>query len=131
VMVGVIANTPASDEIPVLARVTGIIGIAGPLSALFCLRCSESAATLIASQMLGVAVEEAAAQKGDAVGEVCNMVAGYFKAKIGLGDQCKLSVPTILVGTDYKIHSPGKNKRLELPLLYQSEPIWMTLDIRP
>ena len=81
--------------------------------------------------MLGISLDAAAAPKCDAVGEICNMVAGYFKAKIGLGDQCKLSVPTVLAGTDYKIHSPGKSKRLELPLLYELEPILMTLDIRP
>jgi hypothetical protein len=32
--------------------------------------------------MLGVLVEEADGQKCNAAGEICNMVAGYFKAKM-------------------------------------------------
>jgi chemotaxis protein CheX len=130
-MVGATLKPSETNGVPVIAQMTGMVGIAGPLIAVFSLRCSERAATTIASQMLGVSLEDAAAQKSDAVGEICNMVAGYFKAKIGLGDQCKLSVPTILAGTDYKIHRPGKSKRLELMLLYEREPILMTLDIRP
>jgi chemotaxis protein CheX len=130
-MVGATLKNSETNDVPALAQMTGMVGIAGPLIAVFSLRCSERAATTLASQMLGVSLEDAAAQKRDAVGEICNMVAGYFKAKIGLGDQCKLSVPTILVGTDYKIHSPGRSQRLELPLLYELEPILMTLDIRP
>lgn len=76
-------------------------------------------------------MDEAAAEKCDAVGEICNIVAGYFKAKIGLGDQCMLSVPTVLAGKDYRIHSRGEDVRMELPLLYESEPIWIALEIRP
>lgn len=129
-MVGVTVTPPQVNDVPVLAQITGVVGIAGPLSAVFSLRCSLHSATMIASQMLGVSLEEAAAQKSDAVGEICNMVAGYFKAKIGLGDRCMLSVPTVVAGKDYKIRSPGKDVRLELPLLYEREPIWLALDIR-
>jgi hypothetical protein len=42
-----------------------------------------------------------------------------------------LSVPTVLAGKDYRIHSRFANVRLELPLLYESEPIWIALEIRP
>jgi CheY-specific phosphatase CheX len=80
--------------------------------------------------MLGVSLEEAAAQKADAVGEICNIIAGYFKAKIGMGDTCSLSVPTVLSGTNYQIHSPGKTTQLGLPLLYEGEIIWLALDIK-
>jgi chemotaxis protein CheX len=129
-MVGATVTPPPANNVPVLAQVTGMVGIVGQLSAVFSLRCSQHSATLIASQMLGVSLEEAAAQKSDAVGEICNMVAGYFKAKIGLGDLCMLSVPTVIAGKDYKIRSPGKDVRLELALLYEHEPIWIALDIR-
>ncbi|MGA8270353.1 MAG: chemotaxis protein CheX [Candidatus Sulfotelmatobacter sp.] len=130
-MVGATITSPETNDVPVLAEVTGMVGIAGPLCAVFSLRCSLQSATTIASQMLGVSAEEAAAQKCDAVGEICNMVAGYFKAKIGLGDACKLSVPTVVAGKDYKIRSPGKDERMELPVLYAGQPLWLTLDVRP
>jgi hypothetical protein len=64
------------------------------------------------------------------VGEICNIVAGYFKAKIGLGEKCMLSVPTVLVGNDYQVRSPVRDHSLEFPVLYDGEPIWIALDVR-
>jgi len=130
-MVGTAVTAPETENLPVQAQVTGMIGIAGPLSATLSIRCSLLSASQIVSQMLRVSVEEAAALKCDAVGEICNIVAGSFKAKIGLGEQCKLSLPTVLVGKNYQIRSPGKDHRIELSLIYLKEPIWIALDIRP
>jgi chemotaxis protein CheX len=129
-MVGVSVTVPPKGEVRILAEVTGMVGIAGAVRAIFSLRCSLHSATLLSSHMLGVPLEEAAAQKADAVGEICNIVAGYFKAKVGLGDLCSLSVPTVLSGTNYQVHSPGKTTQLGLPLLYETEIIWLALDIK-
>jgi chemotaxis protein CheX len=129
-MVGVTLSDPGY-KVPVVEEVTGIVGIAGPLTATFSLRCSLQTAGKVASKMLGVPVEEAENQKYDAVGEICNMVAGYFKAKIGLGDRCGLSVPTVLTGSNYQVRSRTGDMRMEMPLLYESEPFWIALDIRP
>src|SRR5271168_2544469 len=85
-MVGSAVTTPEKEVIPAHFEVTGMIGIAGSLSAILTMRCSALSAALIVSQMLGVSVDEAASLKCDAIGEICNMLAGYFKAKIGMGD---------------------------------------------
>jgi chemotaxis protein CheX len=129
-MVGVKLNTPLDTELPVLSHVTGMVGIAGAISAVFSLRCSEGSAVRIASRMLGVGAEEASPQQCDAIGEICNMVAGQFKAKIGLEAQCMLSVPTVIAGSDYKLHPRTDGKRLETPILYEGEPVWLALDVR-
>ena len=50
----------------------------------------------------------------DALGEICKVVAGYFKAKIGLGEACGLSVPTIIAGRDYKFHFGGKLRAVRI-----------------
>jgi CheY-specific phosphatase CheX len=121
---------PEDEEVRVLAEVTGMVGIAGQIRAIFSLRCSLQSATKMASQMLGVSLEEAVAQRNDAVGEMSNIIAGYFKSKIGLGEACSLSVPTVLSGSNYQIHSPGRTWQLGLTLLYENEPIWLSLDIR-
>lgn len=110
---------------------TGMVGIAGPLSATLSLRCSLQSATAMASHMLAVPPQEAAAQRSDAVGEICNIVAGYFKAKIGHGEGCLLSVPTVVIGTNYRICSLREELQIKLPLLYESEAALITLDIRP
>lgn len=128
-MVGATLVAPATGDCPVLAHVTGVIGITGAVSAIFTLRCSDAAATKVASQMLGISMEESAAQKFDAVGEVCNMVAGNFKHKIRYADKCMLTVPTVVIGGNYRIHSRA-GQRLECPLMYEGEPVWLALDIR-
>jgi chemotaxis protein CheX len=122
--------TPGHQGLPVMANVTGMVGIAGAVSAVFSLRCSTQAANKIASQMLGIPVEHAAAQSLDAIGEVCNIVAGHFKAKIGLGDKCMLSVPTVVSGTDYQLRPIAGRERVDLPLVYEEEPVWVALEIR-
>jgi chemotaxis protein CheX len=129
-MVGVKVTVPEDTNLPVLAQVTGMVGVAGAVSAIFSLRCSTASAAKIASRMLGVSTEEAAAQQCDAIGEICNMVAGHFKAKVGLEDKCMLSVPTVVVGRDYQLHSVAGSERLEMPLLYEQEPVWIALEIR-
>ncbi len=113
-----------------MAHVTGMIGIAGAVRAVFSLGCSDHAAIRIASQMLGIPVEEAAAQKSDAIGEVCNMIAGQFKHTIGHGFSCTLTVPTVVIGGSYSIHCLEKGERIEFPVLYEGETVLITLDIR-
>jgi chemotaxis protein CheX len=130
-MASLTVTSSENGKVPVVAQITGMVGIAGPLSATFSLRCSIEAATFIASKMLDVPVDEAAGQKCDAIGEICNMVAGYFKAKIGFGDACQLSVPIVLAGTNYQIRSRSDEELMELPLLHGQEPIWISLHIRP
>jgi chemotaxis protein CheX len=114
----------------VLAYVTGVIGIAGAVHAIFSMRCTEHAATAFASQMLGISATEAEAQKADAIGEICNMIAGNFKHKIGLGSVCHLTVPTVVVGGNYSIHCLQAGQRIELPVMYEGEVVLVALDIQ-
>lgn len=132
IMVGAAVTGPGDPTLAVQSHMTGVVGIGGAVQAVFSLRCSSESAGKIAAQMLGISPDDLGSQKAaaDAVGEVCNIVAGYFKAKIGLGEKCMLSVPTIVTGGDYKIHSGTAGQRLEFPVIYEGEPIWIALDIR-
>jgi chemotaxis protein CheX len=128
-MVGEEVSFPDDPNQPLLSEITGLLGMAGAFCGVFSLRCSTQAAISIASQMLCVPAEEAAGQKCDAVGEICNMVAGNFKAKVeGLEDKCLLAVPTVITGKDYQLYSISAGERLELPLLFKGEPIWIALE---
>ena len=129
-MVGSQFTLPAGTESPLVANVTGTVGIAGALRAVFSLRCSAQTAAKIASRMLAIPLEAAASQSCDAIGEICNMVAGSFKAKVGLEAECMLSVPTVITGSDYRVHSLAEGERLEIPILYDGELILIALDIR-
>jgi len=131
IMVGANISLLEGDTSSVRAQVTGMVGIAGAMRANFVLRCSSAAAVKIASQMLGIAADDPDSEKAacDALGEVCNIVAGYFKAKIGLGDACMLSVPTIIVGQDYRFHSEHVFERLEMRFQFEGETLGAALEI--
>jgi chemotaxis protein CheX len=130
-MVGTTVTTAATDLPLATAQLTGIVGIAGAIRANFILQCSYTASAKLCSQMLGISSDDPDSRKAsaDALGEICNIVAGYFKAKVGLGDACMLSVPTIIVGRDYKFHSARMFDKLELAVSYEGEELLATLEI--
>ena len=108
-----------------------MVGLAGEICGVLSLRCGKGCATKIASKMLGVPITEAASHMSDAIGEICNMVAGNFKAKLnGMQDKCMLSVPTIITGGDYQLLSVAVGDRIELPFLFDGEAVWIGLEVR-
>ena len=55
--------------------------------------------------MAGMEFEEVDDTVKDAVGEICNMLAGAWKGKIPeLAANCGLSVPAVITGRDYHLH---------------------------
>lgn len=110
--------------------VTGAVGIAGALSAIMSVRCSTQCATNIASHMLGVSIDEATPHQRDAIGEICNMVAGNFKAKIGLEDKCMLSVPTVITGGNYQLHAASANRRIPIRFSCEGEVVFVALEVK-
>ncbi|HTW57909.1 MAG TPA: chemotaxis protein CheX [Terriglobales bacterium] len=118
-------ETPAEEGLDI----TSMVGLAGQLCGVLTLRCSAAAAARMASRMLGIDTDKAGPEMWDAVGEVCNMVAGNFKNKIsGLGDGCMLSVPTVITGGDYALHSMV-NDEIRTALLFEGHPIVLCLEI--
>jgi len=109
---------------------TAMVGMAGALCGMTTIRCSTETAGKFASLMLG---DDAASNRlliADAMGELCNIVAGNFKAKVSsLAEQCALSVPTVICGNDYVMYSAEPTDGLRLALTYQGAPIWVELTI--
>jgi chemotaxis protein CheX len=110
---------------------TAILGLAGPICGAFTLRCNAKAALLIASGMLGATPEAASPQTRDALGEVCNMILGHFKSKLGvLGENSMLSIPTVVQGTDYKLRSLVEGQSLELAMQFSGELLLLNLEYK-
>lgn len=111
---------------------TAMVGLAGSLCGVLSIRCSTSSAAGIASKMLGEPEQSIACveQQLDALGEICNMVAGNFKARVeGLQEKCMLSVPTVITGQDYCLHSLADNAGIEVALLFQGKTIILRLEV--
>lgn len=122
-------EVPAQDPSEEGLDITSMVGLAGQLQGIMTLRCNARSAARMASRMLGVDAECVGPEMWDAVGEICNMVAGNFKNKIsGLGDGCMLSVPTVITGADYSLH-PMVNENIHTVLLFEGEPVVLTLEV--
>lgn len=130
VMLGLTLNR-VTTEPPVVADVTVMVGFSGDYRGIFGLHCGAITACRLASLLLGGETDEFDERVLDAVGEVANMVAGSFKAKIpGLGENCVLSVPTVISGADYHLHSAMGGEHLEIAVSFEGSPLWLTLDLR-
>jgi len=110
--------------------ITAMVGLAGRLCGVMSLQCSAKSSAIMASRMLGVEPDQIGPEVCDAFGEICNMVAGNFKNKIaGLGEGCMLSVPTVITGNDYSLHSLTDSPVLEVRLQFESGPLVIALQI--
>jgi chemotaxis protein CheX len=121
----------AQPELAAFCDTTSIVGLAGKLSGTLTVSCGAKSATLMASKMLAKEALDGSREVSDALGEVCNMVAGNFKNKIpGLDDGCMLSVPIVITGKNYSTHSLGNSSVLDLKLLFEGMPFFVRLQIR-
>lgn len=111
-------------------EITAMVGLAGLVCGVMSIRCGVKASTSMASKMLGVGPEQIGAEMCDAFGEICNMVAGNFKNKIArMGNECLLSVPTVIAGNDYSLHPLTDSEALEVRLLFENMPVIIALQI--
>jgi len=107
---------------------TAMVGLAGALCGMITIRCKPETAVKLATQMLGEDARSNPSMVGDALGELCNMVAGNFKSKItGLADHCMLSVPTVIWGEDYVMQTVQPNSGLQFALACDGLPVWFAL----
>jgi chemotaxis protein CheX len=93
--------------------VTAVVGFGGVLSGACVFRSSGAAAITIAARMTGMEFAEVDDTVKDAIGEVCNMLAGSWKSKVpDLSANCGLSVPAVITGSNYHLHVQAPEFRL-------------------
>lgn len=84
-------------EHPILARIL----FSGAIHGECVLFTSRSVAQVTAEALLGVSSEPDSSMIEDAVGELCNMIAGGWKSKLGSEEAgCAISPPTVSTGED-------------------------------
>jgi chemotaxis protein CheX len=122
-----IVQEPVAEE---ALDVTSMVGLAGQLCGVVSVRCTSKSAARMAAKMLGLENDPSGPEMWDAVGEVCNMVAGNFKNKLsGVREACMLSVPTVITGNNYSMHSLTNSGALCASFLFESEPIIFSLEV--
>ena len=129
-MAGVRPEVIASPSEDQQGELTAMVGMAGALCGMTTLRCSRAMSTQFATQMLGGDAASSLSTAQDALGEMCNMIAGNFKGKVSnLADHCMLSVPTVITGGDYSMSTLEPSEGVTLALTLDGEPIWISLII--
>lgn len=125
--------------------ITSMVGLAGEVCGILTVRSTAPAVALMTSKMLDgdadtdsqqttlqqTTLQHTSSQQSwDAFGEICNMIAGNFKHKIaGMGNDCMLSVPTVITGADYNLHSRVESDKISVHLLFEGHPLIVALEI--
>ena len=129
-MVGTPLGPSDNATLPRVIDYTAMVGLAGDLCGVLCFRSSMTSASRIAAKMLGMDQCTSAESIRDALGEICNMVAGSFKAQLSdIATQCMLSVPTVVSGKDYELFPLADGVRIQVSRSFEDALIWMTLDL--
>ena len=104
-MLGVDCRRDTAERVPEPESVTAVVGFGGLLSGACVFSCGSPAALKIAAQLAGMEFNEIDDTVKDAMGEICNMLAGAWKGKVPeLAANCGLSVPAVITGRDYRLH---------------------------
>lgn len=125
---------PFQDDPSLVTEMIAMVGLSGRVAGVVSFHCTAQGAQRMATKMLGTAAAPAAEEEDtarDAVGEICNMVAGSFKNKLGqVGDECKLSVPTIISGAECTMQANPGGTHVQMPFTFEGSPIAIALNLR-
>lgn len=109
---------------------TAMVGMAGVLCGMTTIRCGDETASKLASRMLGGDAASNQSTVRDALGELCNMVAGNFNSKIRtLADHCMLSVPTGISDEDYVLETAEPSEGFRVAFLLEDSLVWASVVI--
>jgi len=130
IMLGCQVKPAAQSEVKPNPEFTAMVGLAGALCGVVTVCCDAKTARQIAQFMLAEAADSEE-QVGDALGEICNMVAGNFKNKLaGTDERCMLSVPTVISGGEYRFHSLADGDSMETVVLLEAAPVAVRLQLK-
>ncbi|HUB03233.1 MAG TPA: chemotaxis protein CheX [Terriglobales bacterium] len=112
------------------AEFTAMVGLAGSLCGILNVSCDRNTAREVAKCMLGPEIADSADQVSDALGEICNMIAGNFKNKLaGADTRCVLSVPTVIIGEEYSVRSLADGDSIQTVMRFNDSQVVIMLQL--
>jgi chemotaxis protein CheX len=131
IMLGAELALEARPEVLPPGECSAMVGFAGQLCGVLTIHCTARTANRVAASMLGIPLAQVNEQAWDALGEVCNMVAGNFKNKLThLSANCMLSVPTVIAGGDYRMCSRAGAENMQVTFRFEGDLIRIELEIQ-
>jgi chemotaxis protein CheX len=125
-MIGVNAEPCPFPTVRPADLITAAVYFAGSWSGAVLLECSRRQAFAFAAGLMSIelaAVSDDDAR--DALGELANMIAGNLKAVMAPG--VALSMPTVILGSDYSVQICGKRSAEHVNLWVMGESFGVTL----
>jgi chemotaxis protein CheX len=107
--------------------VTAMVGFGGQFTGLLSVSCSERMACKMTEAMLGMPVSEVGPEVTDALGEVSNMVGGNIVVKMAARGRIELSLPTVIVGRDYRYFVATREPIIRIHFRGQPEGVLLAL----
>ena len=108
---------------------TGCVQVTGAWEGAITVHCSEELARTITAAMFGSEPEETTNEEvSDALGELANMIGGNVKAL--MPEPCKLSLPTVADGVDYRLKIPGTQPLTAVVWTCGDEPLMVRILVR-
>jgi chemotaxis protein CheX len=105
-----IPQAPAEEA----ETITAVVGFGGLLSGACVFYSGASTALAIAARLTGMEFTEIDDTVKDAIGEICNMLAGAWKGRFPqLAANCGLSIPAVITGSNYRIHVQAPEFQLQ------------------
>ena len=127
IMLGCRVNPTPKSAYKTSGEFTAMVGLAGSLCGVLTVCCDSQTASRLARRMLGDMIDSGD-QVSDALGEICNMVAGNFKNKLaGMDGRCLLSVPTVISGGEYQFRSLADGDTMDVCVLFEGAPVAVQL----
>jgi CheY-specific phosphatase CheX len=116
--------------------VVGMVGFVGSMNGVINLYLEEDLALKLTGTFLGMSEEEVVEEGQDvihdALGEMTNMIVGTFKNTVSdKGFQCRMTVPSILRGTNFTIETPSSVFRQLYTFKIMNAPFIADLTMKP
>lgn len=122
------------DDCPGLEReaISAVIGLAGAVSGSMVLHTGRVVAMRMAECLTGIAPAQVDATVRDAIGELCNMLAGAWKSHDPvMCAGCLLSTPTVVAGSSYELFSQRAPVRIERSYQFEAMSFTVTIFCEP
>jgi len=124
----VTVSPPPVPEIGEGDERTAIVGYSGALRGCCELQMNEGAVRVVVFAMLGGLGLQDEESLDDAVGEICNMIAGGWKDRVpSLCSNCALSPPTVITGRAYKVHMSRPSVKIVRCYRFENQYLFLTL----
>jgi chemotaxis protein CheX len=113
--------------------ISGLIGLSGAIRGAVILSMKKGVATKLTGMLTGCEHTEIDFDVADALGEIVNIISGNIKRDVREGDNIKISLPTIIKGSEHTLLWPSKRARtLCIPFdIFENETIYLLVAFEP